>query len=99
MVVKNVNELCLESNAKVTQDPTDEDAQRQHPTREEKLMKYRNQCKNLVEYLSTNMRPQGLSKNECEISKTRQKYISGIPEVRNHLIHLIYLNQAQPFQH
>ena len=59
MVIKTVNDLCLESQFKETQDPT-EDAQLQHPTREERLVKYRNQCKNLVEYLSTNVCPIGL---------------------------------------
>ena len=48
MVLKNVNDVCLESD-----EPREaEDGELQQPTREERLMKYRNQCKNLVEYLS-----------------------------------------------
>ena len=72
MVIKTVNDLCLESQFKETQDPT-EDAQLQHPTREERLVKYRNQCKNLVEYLSTNVCPKGLSKNEIRNIKNQAK--------------------------
>ena len=74
MVIKTVNDLCLESQFKETQDPTeDEDAQLQHPTREERMLKYRSQCKNLVEYLSTNVCPQGLSKNEIRNIKNQAK--------------------------
>ena len=69
MVLKNVNDVCLESD-----EPREaEDGELQQPTREERLMKYRNQCKNLVEYLSKNVCPQGLSKNEMRNIKNQAK--------------------------
>ena len=65
MVIKSVNDQSPKSeyqSKEIPQDsPEDEDAQLQHPTREERLMKYKNQCENLMAYLTTSVCPQGLS--------------------------------------
>lgn len=87
MVLKNVNDVCLESD-----DPREaEDGELQQPTREERLMKYRNQCKNLMEYLSTNVCPQGLSKNEMRNKKTGKNTPVGFQDkwFELNVIHLI----------
>ena len=77
MVIKSVNDQSPKSedqSKETPQDsPEDEDAQLQLPTREERLMKYKNQCKNLMAYLTTSVCPQGLSKNELRNIKNQAK--------------------------
>lgn len=46
---------------------------RQHPTREERLQKYKIQCDNLVTYLTTNICPPNLNKKEVRNLKNQAK--------------------------
>ena len=77
MVIKSVNDQSPKSeyqSKEIRQDSLeDEDTQLQHPTREERLMKYKNQCENLVAYLTTSVCPQGLSRNELQNIKNQAK--------------------------